>query len=328
MAGVPSQDFTAWNSSPIIVVAIASISFYNSLELLLLVATNFKSWKSLLFIALVISSAGIIPYFVGFLTEFFTAGPFWLSMIFSTVGWVALVTGSSVVLYSRLGLIVNDPGILKFVKWMIITTATIFHTSVTVVQYGQTYGNHKEKFHRGLFYLEKIQMTGFCIQEFIISGIYLWQTLKLLKVIRKKGIRKVMMELFLINCFIVVGDIALLVLEYSGERTMERTWKGLVYSVKLKLEFAILSKLIDLAQSSQRTLSNALANVDTFVDLSRATSSAVQPLEAVSRETSSDNNLMPSWMCKLEQRNVQTLHVEDISTVNDDSDPFITRAKV
>ena len=109
---------------------------------------------------------------------------------------------------------------------------------------------------------------------------------------------------------------------------MERTWKGLVYSVKLKLEFAILSKLIDLAQSSQRTLSNALANVDTFVDLSRATSSAVQPLEAVSRETSSDNNLMPSWMCKLEQRNVQTLHVEDISTVNDDSDPFITRAKV
>lgn len=48
--------------------------------------------------------------------------------------------------------------------------------------------------------------------------------------VRKEGTRKVMIELFIINVIIVVGDIALLVLEYSGERVMERTWKGFVYS--------------------------------------------------------------------------------------------------
>lgn len=68
------------------------------------------------------------------------------------------------------------------------------------------------------------------MQEFIISGIYLWKTYELLRVVRKEGTRKVMIELFIINVIIVVGDIALLVLEYSGERVMERTWKGLVYS--------------------------------------------------------------------------------------------------
>ena len=73
-------------------------------------------------------------------------------------------------------------------------------------------------------------IPGFCIQEFIISGLYLWKTYELLRVIRKEGTRKVMIELFVINVLIVIGDIALLVLEYSGERVMERTWKGLVYS--------------------------------------------------------------------------------------------------
>ena len=44
------------------------------------------------------------------------------------------------------------------------------------------------------------------------------------------GTRKVMIELLMINVIIVVGDIALLVLEYSGQRVMERAWKGFVYS--------------------------------------------------------------------------------------------------
>ena len=39
-----------------------------------------------------------------------------------------------------------------------------------------------------------------------------------------------MIELFTINVVIVLGDIALVVLEYSGKTLMERTWKGLIYS--------------------------------------------------------------------------------------------------
>ena len=40
-----------------------------------------------------------------------------------------------------------------------------------------------------------------------------------------------MVELFTINVVIVLGDIALVVLEYLGETLTERTWKGLVYSI-------------------------------------------------------------------------------------------------
>ncbi|KAJ9656396.1 hypothetical protein H2198_004974 [Neophaeococcomyces mojaviensis] len=316
------QYFDDWNGESIVVVTAATVSLYNSFELLLMVVSRFKEWRSLLFISLVVASFGVIPYFVGFMMEYFQWTVYWAAMLVSTVGWVLLITGQSVVLYSRLGLILNNPTILKAVKWMIIVDAIIFHIPTTVVQFGKTYGSQQQNFSHALFYIEKIQMTGFCIQEFIISGLYLWKTVELLRIVSKKGTRRVMIELFIINIIIIIGDIALLVLEYSGQRVMERTFKGFVYSVKLKLEFAILSKLVDLVQSSQRNLSHALADVDTFVDVSRTgtTSTVLSTVQA----PRSSNNELPGWMAKLEERSVP--HVEHIERKI--SDPFITRKEV
>ena len=250
-------------------------------------------------------------------------------MTITIFGWVALITGQSVVLYSRLGLILNNGRILKAVKWMIIVDAIVFHTSTMVIQYGKTYGGEREAFSHAMYYIEKIQMTGFCIQEFIISSLYLWKTIDLLNIIQKQGTRKIMIELLVINIIIMLGDVALLVLEYSGERVMERTWKGLIYSVKLKLEFAILSKLVDLVQSSQRSLSNALADFGTFVDVSITPSGADALLPSNQPFKSSRDSSMPGWLSKLEDRHVQTLHLEDVQHFkNSDPDPFITRKEV
>lgn len=330
MAGVVGdQHFDGWDSTSLIVLTTATVALYNSCELLLMVATRFKEWRSLLFISLVVSSLGVIPYYVGFSLEYARWAVYWAAMTISSIGWVMLISGQSVVLYSRLGLILNNPRILKCVKWMIIIDGILFHSSTTIVQYGKAYGNEQEAFGHAMYYIEKIQMTGFCIQEFIISGIYLWKTMQLLRVIRKKGTRKVMTELLVINVVIVLGDIALLVLEYSGKRVMERTWKGLVYSVKLKLEFAILSKLVDLVQSSQRTLSNALADVNTFVDLNRTTSGADALVASQQHAGSAKDDSMPDWLLKLEDRNVQTLHLEDIQNPSRlDGDPFVTTKDV
>jgi len=134
-----------------------------------------------------------------------------------------------------------------------------------------------------------------------------------------------MLQLLIINVVIVLGDIALLVLEYSGRRVMERTWKGLIYSVKLKLEFAILSKLVDLVQSSQRTLSNALADVDTFVDASRTNTVSNETAASCQRAISAKDDVMPEWLLRLEDRHVQTLHLENVQvTSQTDGNQFIT----
>jgi hypothetical protein len=50
-------------------------------------------------------------------------------------------------------------------------------------------------------------------------------------------------ELFSINVFIIALDIGLLVVEYMDLSVYEQSFKAVIYSIKLKLEFAILGKL-------------------------------------------------------------------------------------
>lgn len=152
--------FTGWNYESIIVLTTSTLSVYNAFELLLMIASRFKDWHSLLFVSLTIATCGVLPYFTGFCCEYFRWAPYWASMLLSTIGWIMLITGQAVVLYSRLGLILNNPRILKAVKWMIIIDAIVFHGMTTIVQYGKAYGSQREGFGRGLYYIEKIQMTG------------------------------------------------------------------------------------------------------------------------------------------------------------------------
>lgn len=49
---------------------------------------------------------------------------------------------------------------------------------------------------------------------------------------------------------IISMDVALLAMEYSSQYEIEATLKAMVYSIKLKLEFAVLNQLMNLANSS------------------------------------------------------------------------------
>lgn len=117
-----------------------------------------------------------------------------------------------------------------------------------------------QNFDAGYIYVERLQMTGFCIQEFIISGLYIWKTLDILQAGEKKQAHRTLWQLFLINVVIVALDIALLVLEYLNLASIEIAFKALAYSVKLKLEFAILGKLVESSSIAQRNMSISLHN--------------------------------------------------------------------
>jgi hypothetical protein len=60
-----------------------------------------------------------------------------------------------------------------------------------------------------------------------------------------------MTHLIYVNAIIVFLDLRILALEYSGLYDIQTAYRGLVYSVKLKLEFSILNRLVDLTQSGK-----------------------------------------------------------------------------
>ena len=114
-----------------------------------------------------------------------------------------------------------------------------------------------------------------------------------------------MWELFVINIFIVLLDIGLLAVEYLDLLVYEQTFKGVVYSIKLKLEFAILGKLVKIVRSGNRVLSNQAANeeVPDFVDVTRRNPSDVTYPET--RRCESDEEQGPQQG----QRNLERVQV-------------------
>ncbi len=101
--------------------------------------------------------------------------------------------------------------------------------------------------------MEKIQVTAFCIQEFIISGLYLYETRRILQPsasFQKKRTRQVMLHLIYVNILIILMDVTLLCTEYANLYEIQITFKGTLYSIKLRLEFAVLNSLMSLTSSS------------------------------------------------------------------------------
>lgn len=156
-----------------------------------------------------------------------------------------MVTGQAVVLWSRLHLVVQgETGdkILFYTKWMIICNAICLHIPTTVLTFGSN--ANIQTFIDGYNVMEKLQMCGFFIQEVILSSIYIVETVKILKSSIQRNTRRLMIQLIAINVLIIIMDLGLLGLEAASLYILETIFKGFLYSLKLKLEFAILSKLV------------------------------------------------------------------------------------
>lgn len=253
-----------YSAKSVTITICCALAIYNALELIVLIFTTFRKYSGLYFWSLGIASVGIIPYTLGFMIEYFRLTAQLAGEIFSTFGWPMMVTGQSFVLYSRLGVVLGPSyqGVLRAVKWMIIVDGIVFHVSTTVVMFGAYNANPNHGFAEAYKYIEKVQMTGFTIQEFILSALYVWRTLDILKAGGSRRRNRVMRELLTINLFIIFMDVALLVVEYQDRHVIEQAIKEVVYSVKLKLEFAILNKLVGITQKSDRDSLGALGTGD------------------------------------------------------------------
>ncbi|KAI6841351.1 hypothetical protein KC340_g6799 [Hortaea werneckii] len=259
-----------FDGTTVVVVVCCTLALNSAVMLMLLIFTTFRKFNGLYFWALVMASSAIIPYQIGFMIEYFQLTSQLAGLIITTWGWPAMVTGQSLVLYSRLGIVLGkgQAHVLKAVKWMVIVDGVVFHVSTTVVVFGAYYvppGHHWMDAYR---YIEKIQMTGFTLQEFIISGLYVWRTLEILKTTNysRRRTRRTMWQLCMINAMIIVADIGLLVVEYQDRHVVEQALKGAVYGMKLKLEFAILSKLVGMTKRNDMTYLGAFEDFDESLD--------------------------------------------------------------
>ncbi|KAK5988639.1 hypothetical protein PT974_10125 [Cladobotryum mycophilum] len=250
----------------IIIYIFISIALYNVLELGIHISTTFKRFRGLYCWSFLLATCGIVLNAVGFLLrslrDRYDLSPYLYCAII-LAGWFPMVTGQSLVLYSRLHIVLHSEKLLRFVLIMIIANTIWLGVPLTTLLFLEN-SPHPVPYLIPYAVFEKIQLTVVFVQEAVISVLYVTETFRILRSQRgltTGGSRRIMSHLILVNLVVIVLDISILCLEFAHHYDVQTAWKPLVYSIKLKMEFSVLNRLVELSQQVRR--SRGLALIDT-----------------------------------------------------------------
>ncbi|KAJ4379595.1 hypothetical protein N0V86_004776 [Didymella sp. IMI 355093] len=250
--------------------ALLSIAFFCALELYVWIFATFKRRKGLYFWSLIVASSGILLNGLGYTLKFFqvTTQDFF-SVTIICLGWSCMVTGQSVVLYSRLHLVVSNDQLLRLVLILIVTNALAIHIPVTVLVYFVN-SPTPDRFLGPYEIYERVQLVIFAVQEAFISGLYIYHakdildTLDTLDEVRKQPRRAVMKQLIYINVMLMVFDSVLIGLQFAGLYEVQTSLKPAIYGLKLKLEFTILNQLLRATRDRSQDIVFCWSGTDTL----------------------------------------------------------------
>ncbi|KAH8732556.1 hypothetical protein GQ44DRAFT_755056 [Phaeosphaeriaceae sp. PMI808] len=239
-----------WNPTAFCLIAsFCAVAYWMSLELLVLVYVTFKRRTGLYFWSIIITTLGIILQTTGYLIkEFAHSSPPILTTIICKIGWISNVTGFSIVLWSRLHLVVNDPRILRGVLIMILVNGLLMHTPIIVFEFGLISKNHAS-YMRPMEIMERVQQTVFTLQESVISILYIFHTYRFLNSGYAMHTRKVVRLLVVVQAGVIAFDAGLTAFDYKNMFTLKCTIHPFVYALKLKMEFIVLNQLLALVKN-------------------------------------------------------------------------------
>ncbi|KAJ5099018.1 hypothetical protein N7532_006019 [Penicillium argentinense] len=238
-----------------VMAALFALACWNVLEIIIATFTTFRHRQGVYFWSMLIASLGTLLHTISGFLRYFSLAPNFPMCVLICIGWYAMVTGQSVVLYSRLHLVTSHTQYPRFVLYMIIFDACAFHIPTTILFLGSNHGVNS--FIAPFNIYERVQLTGFSVQETIISALYIWETLTSLRpLLALKGPRgqRVVFNVIFVNAVAILLDVALLATEYTNNFDIQTSFKPLAYSIKLKMEFTVLNSLVAVIRTNPAAL--------------------------------------------------------------------------
>lgn len=229
-----------------LLVAMLTLAIYMAFIIDLKVLATFKRRNTLYCWSILIASTGIKSHSLGIILKWFVGQcPWVVNTAFATFGWWGMVTGQSLVLYSRLHLVVRQQRLLRLVLTMIVTDFVIFQIPTTVLTFGS---NQQDPgiWLRIYNVFERIQLIIFTLQELLISFIYIQAAFKMFQPTNTVNVQNTQKYLIYINLLCIVLDVSFVIEVYTGDWVYKTGTQSLAYAIKLSVEFIILNKLLDI----------------------------------------------------------------------------------
>jgi hypothetical protein len=239
-----------WNQTVWSIIAVfTAVPLWMNVELTVWVLYVFRRYSGLYFWSILITTWCISLHAIGYILKECVPQCSWIvSTLIVEIGWVGMVTGFAVVLYSRLHLVsftIKNPHVLRYALIMIITDAFLFHTPTIVFQFGLANPPTHDQYFNYLRVMERIQIMGFSLQEIVLTSIYIYGTLQIIKNSVNPKIRTTMIFLILVQIVVMLFDISVISLDYANYYMIKALCQSFYYALKLQLEFVILNQFRD-----------------------------------------------------------------------------------
>jgi hypothetical protein len=208
------------------------------------------------------------------------------------VGWIGMVSGFALVIYSRLSILVQSRLILRLTLVMIIVNGVLLHTGTIILTLGSTVqlvgGSSKNhaQWLKGAKIMERLQLVGFTVQETIISCLYTkaaWNHLQA-PFFPNQSTKMVMRLLITVQLLVFIIDIMVAEIDCAGYFAIKGIIYAFAYSVKLELEFIILNQLVAISHQGlpPRLLSTPLDSISRLPNASTTAPPLQPPPPAIS----------------------------------------------
>lgn len=238
-----------------------------------------KDRRSLYFRAMFVSSWGLSLRATSYFCTYFASKhiPWYVTGMASQIGWICMVSGFALVLWSRLALILSSEKAKRYLLWLICVNGVVLHTVMTVLAMiilgfnaDISKGHVKYKvvaarIGASQHIFECIQILFFNGQEILISSFYIraayvylrdWGALGVAGSRRK--VRRLMVLLLVIQAFVVCIDIAIITIDLMHLLQLKGMIHSFIYCLKLEVEFVVLNQLVEISKLGVPELPSAL----------------------------------------------------------------------
>lgn len=195
--------------------------------------------------SLLVASWGVIILTVSFDLTLFDQQPGG-AQVLTGIGWVSMVTGFSMILYSRLHLVLYNRKRLRVLLAIILLDAFFFHLPVIVSDY--------VKGQRGarLYWIVSKMEIVFCTQELFLSTLYTYLYWKLFRDETSKSEMRTTFYLLISAQFVILAtDVVLSALLYTHIFIPRMMILPFTSALKIRIELLVLNRLADFGQHNE-----------------------------------------------------------------------------
>jgi hypothetical protein len=224
------------------------------------------------------------------LLDFRNNTPSVLESFILNIAWIFSVTGFSVVLWSRLHLVLNDPRIRKRLMVMIVVDGIIFHGVTWGLTLSAIFTPPIEMVSRATTYMYHIEQLGFTLQETILASLYIYYTLQFLRNGHSMHTTRATRLLLSVHALVIALDVITTTLQFKNQVKLASILHGLFYGIKLRFELIVLNQLQTFVKSGSAPVLGSVAN--TACQESN-TCRIPEPEERMSLQATCQPNLLP-----------------------------------